>query len=53
MALSVPHDPAHSARLSYTWRDEHWHLIDRPIPTVVLVSDSVTRGTQYATSEDR
>lgn len=50
-ATSVPHDPVHRARLSYIWRDEHWHLIDLPQPTVVLISDRVSRGTEHPTPE--
>ncbi|WP_406318895.1 hypothetical protein OHA77_16205 [Streptosporangium sp. NBC_01639] len=47
--MPVPHDPAHRARLSYVWQNEHWHLLEDPEPTVVLVSDSVSRGAPYVT----
>ncbi|WP_231509991.1 hypothetical protein [Streptosporangium roseum] len=47
--MAVPHDPAHHARLSYSWRDENWHLLDQPATTVVLLNDSVSKGESYAT----
>ncbi|WP_326635098.1 hypothetical protein OG884_20160 [Streptosporangium sp. NBC_01755] len=47
MPAAAPHDPAHHARLSYMWRDEHWHLLDTPEPAVVLVSSTVSQGSPY------
>ncbi|MEV4246924.1 hypothetical protein AB0J63_26365 [Streptosporangium canum] len=47
--MPVPHDPAHRAQLSYSWLDENWHLLDQPAPTVVLLSDSVSKGESYTT----
>lgn len=49
--MPVPHDPAHHARLTFRWRDEHWHLLDGPTPAVVLVSPNVTRGDEYPDPE--
>lgn len=51
MPVPVPHDPALRARLSYTWRDEAYHLLDEPGPMVVLNSDTVTKRTPYDTLE--
>jgi hypothetical protein len=47
----VPHDPAHHARMSYQWRDEHWHLLDDPL-VVVLISNEVSRGTPHRNVEE-
>jgi len=42
--FAVPHHhPAHHARITYVWGDEHWHLLDTP-PTVVLISATVSQG---------
>lgn len=48
--MTVPHDPAHHARLSYTCGDETWHLLAAE-PTVVTVSSTVSQGTTYGTPE--
>jgi hypothetical protein len=45
--MPVPHDPAHHARLTFRWRNELWHLLDKPHPAVVLISDKVTEGNEY------
>lgn len=46
--VTLPHDPAHHARLSYTCGDETWHLLATE-PIVVTVSPTVSRGEAYAT----
>lgn len=44
--MTVPHDPAHHARLTVRWRDERWHLLDDP-PSVIFISDKVSQGDRY------
>ncbi|GHH68743.1 hypothetical protein GCM10017673_18370 [Streptosporangium violaceochromogenes] len=49
--MTAPHDPVHLARLTFRWRDEHWHLIEEPTPVVVLVSDHLSKGDRYPSRE--
>lgn len=46
--VPVPHDPANRARLSYEWRDERYHLLDEPEPTVVLNSNTLFQSKAYS-----
>lgn len=53
--MTVPHDPAIRAHLTYTWRDEHYYLITKPRPLVSLRSDRSSIDTPYesqAAAED-
>ncbi|GAA3095496.1 hypothetical protein [Streptosporangium carneum] len=49
--MTIPHDPAHLAHLTFRWRDKHWHLIEEPEPVVVLVSDHLSKGDRHPTKE--
>ncbi|MFC5828226.1 hypothetical protein [Nonomuraea insulae] len=49
--MPIPHDPTPRARLTFRWRDERWHLLDRPRPGVILISDNVPQGFEYGSSE--
>lgn len=49
--MPVPHDPTPRARLTFRWRDECWHLLDQPRPAVILLSERVSEGCEYASSE--
>lgn len=49
--VPVSHDPANRARLSYQWRDERYHLLDEPEPTVVLNSNTLFQSKGYPNVE--
>ncbi|MGW0808668.1 hypothetical protein [Nonomuraea sp. NPDC002799] len=45
--MPVPHDPIHHARRTFRWRDEHWYLLDEPVPAVVFISDNVSQSDRH------
>ncbi|WP_206184512.1 hypothetical protein [Thermoactinospora rubra] len=50
--MTVAHDPADRARLTYAWGGDHWYLIDEPEPTVILINARVSQGRAYATAAE-
>jgi hypothetical protein len=51
--MSVTHDPAHRARITYTWRDERHYLIEDPRPHIELRSETTSvRTMPYPSVEE-